>query len=105
MLRQILLRLGWRRERGLFRAAEDGRLEVVRTLLEAGVDPNAACDRGFTAMMWAAARGHVEVIKALLEFGAERESRTQKGRTAVDIAIQEGHDDIAAFLRETEDPT
>jgi serine/threonine-protein phosphatase 6 regulatory ankyrin repeat subunit B len=105
MLRQLVLCLFQTREKTLIRAAEDGRLDLVRTLLEAGADPNAKSEGGFTALMWAAARGHVEVVKALLASGAELNARTRKGRTAVDIATQEGHDDITALLGEAGDRT
>jgi ankyrin repeat protein len=88
-----------RREKGLIRAAEEGRLDLVRNLLQAGASPNAKSDGDFTVLMWAAARGHVEVVKVLLESGAEPNARTRKGRTAVEIAIQEGHDHVAAFFR------
>jgi ankyrin repeat protein len=104
MLKQLVSFFPRRREQGLIRAAEDGRLDLVRRLLGAGVDPNAQSEGGFTALMWAAARGHVEVVKALLESGAELNARTRKGRTAIDIATQEGHNDITALLRETAEP-
>lgn len=41
MLRQLIACLFPKREKALIRAAEDGRLDLVRTLLEAGADPNA----------------------------------------------------------------
>ncbi len=56
-----------RREKQLIRAAEDGRVDLVDKLLQAGGNPNAESDDGFTVLMWAAARGHIEVIKTLLE--------------------------------------
>lgn len=100
MLRQLGSFFSRTREKGLIRAAEDGRLDLVRNLLQAGVSPNAKSDGDFTALMWAAARGHVEVVTALLESGADLSARTRKGRTAIDIATQEGHDQVAALLRE-----
>ena len=100
MLRQLMSCFPRRREKGLIRAAEDGRLALVRNLLEAGANPNAKSDGDVNVLMCAAARGHVEVVKVLLESGAEPNARTRKGRTAIDIATQEGHDHVAALLRE-----
>lgn len=99
-LRQLMSCFPQRREKGLIRAAEDGRLDLVRNLLEAGANPNAKSDGDVTVLIWAAARGHLEVVKALLESGAEPNARTRRGRTAVDIATQEGHDNVVALLRE-----
>ena len=99
VLRQLMSCFPQSREKGLIRAAEDGRLDRVRNLLEAGASPNAKSEGDVTVLMWAAARGHVEVVKALLESGAEPNARTRKGKTANEIAIQEGHDDIAALLQ------
>ena len=100
MLRRLMSCFPQRREKGLIRAAEDGRLDLVRNLLEAGTCPNAKSDGDVTVLMWASARGHVEVVKMLLESGAEPSARTRKGRTAIEIAKQEGHDHVAALLRE-----
>ena len=100
MLRQLMSCFPRRREKGLIRAAEDGRLDLVRNLLQGGANPNAKSDGDVTALMWAAARGHVEVVKVLLESGAEPNARTRKGRTASEIAMQEGHDHVNTLLRE-----
>ncbi len=99
VLRQLMSCFPHKREKGLIRAAEDGRLDLVRNLLQSGASPNAKSDGDVTVLMWAAARGHVDVVKALLESGAEPDARTRKGRTALEIAGQEGHDCVAALLR------
>ena len=100
MLRRLMSIFPRRRDKRLIQAAEDGRVDLVDQLLQAGGNPNAKSDDDFTVLMWAAARGHIEVIKTLLESGAEPNARTRKGRTAEDIAVQEGHDSVAALLRE-----
>ena len=100
MLGRLISCLPRWREKELIRAAEDGRLDLVQNLLQAGTDPDAKSDDDVTVLMWAAARGHVEVVKLLLESGAEPNARTRKGRTAIEIAVQEGHDNVAALLRE-----
>jgi serine/threonine-protein phosphatase 6 regulatory ankyrin repeat subunit B len=93
-----------RGEKRLIRAAEDGRLALVQSLLQAGASPNAKSEGDVTVLMWAAARGHLDVVKVLLESGAEPNARTRKGRTAIDIATQEGHNEVAALLLENSEP-
>ena len=46
-------------------AAQEGHVEVVRLLLEAGADKSWADSCGDTALMWAAREGHVEVERLL----------------------------------------
>ena len=59
-------------------AASDGYLEVVRLLLEAGADKNAARSDGVTAL-WAAGRhGHLEVVRLLLEADSDKNARHKK---------------------------
>ena len=100
MLRRLISCFPQRREKGLIRAAEAGRLDLVRNLLQAGASPNTKSDDQVTVLMWAAARGHLEVVRALLESGADLSAQTRRGRTAIDIATQEGHDQVATLLRE-----
>ena len=104
MLRQLFSIFSQNREKQLIQAAEDGRLDLVGELLQAGGNPNAKSYDDVTVLMWAAARGHIEVIRMLLGSGAEPSARTRKGRTAADIAAQEGHESVVAFLRELDAP-
>lgn len=54
------------------RAADAGRVDEVRRLLQNGTDANEKTDDlgGLNALMLAARRGHLEVIKVLLQAGA-----------------------------------
>lgn len=104
MLRRLLSIFPQRREEQLIRAAEDGRLDLVGKLLQAGGNPNAKSHGDVTVLMWAAARGHIDIIEILLESGADPSARTRKGRTAMDIAVQEGQESAAALLRELAAP-
>lgn len=100
VLRRFMPGSAGRKDKGLIRAAEEGRVDLVRSLLEAGASPNAKSDGDVSVLMWAAARGHLEVVAALLESGADPSTQTRRGRTAVEIAVQEGHEHVAALLRE-----
>ncbi len=60
---------GWT---GLHYAAHEGRLDVVRVLLEHGADPNAReAGDNTTPLHWAAAHRSLEVVRALLDAGAD----------------------------------
>ena len=58
-------------------------MEVVRLLLEAGDDVNAANTAGCTAMMGASHYGDVEVVRWLLEAGADVNAAATDGHTAL----------------------
>ncbi len=57
---------------GLHAAAQSGRVDAVRLLLEHGADPNAreAGDNTY-ALHWAAAKSHVEIVGVLLDAGGD----------------------------------
>ncbi len=67
-------------------AAGQGRLDIVRYLLDERADVNAREAHGNTALTEAAFFGHVPVIKELLLRGADVNAVTANG-TALDIAI------------------
>ena len=58
----------------LMRAADAGRIDEVRRLLQNGADVNEKIDGGLNALMLAARRGHIEVVKVLLQAGADPNS-------------------------------
>ncbi|CAK9115055.1 unnamed protein product [Durusdinium trenchii] len=82
----------------MFLAAERGHLEVVRLLLEAGADPNAATRCGHTVLMFAAQNGHLEVARVLLEVGADPNAAMQDGATALMDATVHGHLEVVRVL-------
>jgi ankyrin repeat protein len=57
----------------LVRAAAVNDAGVVRTMLDAGVDPNGAGRSGATALHLAAWHGHAEIVRLLLAAGARRD--------------------------------
>lgn len=58
----------------LMRAADTGRIDEVRRLLQNGADVNEKVAGGLNALMMASRRGHVAVVKVLLEAGADPNS-------------------------------
>jgi ankyrin repeat protein len=65
---------GDERHRAVALAAQHGRVEVVRQLLDAGEDPNRLNPKGThahsTPMHQAALQGHVDIVRILVEHGA-----------------------------------
>jgi ankyrin repeat protein/uncharacterized glyoxalase superfamily protein PhnB len=60
---------GWT---GLHAAAKAGHVDLVRTLLEHGADPNAReAGDNTSALHWAAAHGLLETVRVLLDAGAD----------------------------------
>jgi hypothetical protein len=62
-------------DRGLLEAVGRGDMELLRSSLDLGADPNAATDFGECALHRAVRRGHLEAFHALLEAGADLELR------------------------------
>src|SRR5262249_39394995 len=82
-------------------AALMGRVEIVRTLLESGVDPNQAGEEHFTPLMGAVRSGNVEIVKMLLKAGAEVNALNESRETALDLAYDniKAAKDQAKFLK------
>jgi len=82
----------------LFLAAGEGKLDVVRYLLDEGADVNARENWGSTPLIEAAYSGHADVIKELLLRGADINVISEQG-TALDIAINRNNTAVADLLR------
>jgi hypothetical protein len=83
----------------LCRAADEGNLAAVRSLLAEGASVNVATD-GETPLAEAAHGGHLEIVRALLDAGADINAVDLHGMTPRDLARAGEHADVEAFLRE-----
>lgn len=81
-------------------AAEKGKIDQVKALIEAGADANATDEDGRTALMCAAGKGHFDVVNLLIEAGADANTTDEDGGTALMEAALFGHLDVARLLIE-----
>jgi len=84
----------------LIDAAADGMEERVRTLLDAGADPNQArTSDGATPLYAAAQNGHAGVVEVLLARGADpNKALTTDGATPCWVAAWNGHAGVVELL-------
>eukprot|EP00873_Tetraselmis_striata_P008329 jgi/Tetstr1/428593/TSEL_018586.t2 len=90
------------------RAARDGDLGTVESLLGAGVPPDLPVSQqqtaendkkhGMTPLLWASERGHVPVVKALLKADARLDATDPFCMTSLHWASARGHKDIVCLL-------
>lgn len=88
-------------ERGktaLHLAAENGREEAVRVLLEKGANVKAVSDGNWTALHNASEKGHLGVVRLLLEYKADVNAATNSGNTALHWAAQNGSEGVVKLL-------
>ncbi|MBV8276318.1 MAG: ankyrin repeat domain-containing protein [Verrucomicrobia bacterium] len=76
---------------GLMVAAERGRVDIVKLLLDHKADPNAAGRDAGTALMLAAENNQPEIVKLLIGRGADPNRQDNNGWTAVLKAAYQGN--------------
>lgn len=88
----------------LYKAAGEGRTEIVKYLIEKGADVNfRGKEWGHTPLSEAASRGFDDVIEVLLKAGADPKVKDRNGYTAFAIAALGGQVDAANALLEHSD--
>lgn len=97
---KYILDKGWegvndgQRTTALILAAQEGHLDIVRTLLEPKyqVDVTKKDDVGRTALHWAAIGGNADIKAELLNAGAESNAVDLQGHTAAELARSKRHE-------------
>ncbi|XP_072512150.1 ankyrin repeat domain-containing protein 54 [Notamacropus eugenii] len=73
-------------------------LETVQQLLEDGVDPCAADDKGRTALHFASCNGSDQIVQLLLDHGADPNQRDGLGNTPLHLAACTNHVPVITTL-------
>lgn len=82
-------------------AALQGNADVVKMLIESGVDPNTRGDCGrWTLLHVSAGQGHGRLVELLLSARADPECRDADGRTPLEWADQAGHSNVVTVIRQ-----
>lgn len=77
--------------------------DVLKKLMQIGVDLNAVDNNGNTALMVAAEKGSEKAVSLLLAAGADSDIRNKDGKTALDLAKQKQRTKIVKQLEEKKD--
>ncbi len=80
-------------------ASKQGYSEIVKSLVEEGVNINIHGDKGITPLMEAAFFGRFSIVKYLVDKGADVDARADDGSTAPQLAALGQHWEIVDFLK------
>lgn len=86
------------KEERLIMAAQEGDLQTIKALLDAGIDVNAKGYSGMTALMHASRNNHVDCVSVLLNAGADVNIKNELGRTALKMAQEKGYQSVIILL-------
>lgn len=78
--------------------ADSGQVEMLRYLIEIGVNPNTANYDGTTALIYAAQANHLDAVNLLIDKGANVNAKPYNGNTALHVASRYNNDSIAEIL-------
>ncbi|XP_026646158.1 ankyrin repeat, SAM and basic leucine zipper domain-containing protein 1 isoform X3 [Zonotrichia albicollis] len=81
-------------------ASEENILNTVELLLSRNADPNLACRKQMTALMYAARKGYPRVVAFLVAHGSHINAQDENGYTALIWAVQHGHKSVILKLLE-----
>ncbi|XP_062455274.1 ankyrin repeat, SAM and basic leucine zipper domain-containing protein 1 [Rhea pennata] len=81
-------------------ASEDKILKTVELLLSRNADPNLACRRQMTPLMYAARKGCPQVVALLVAHGSHINAQDENGYSALTWAARHGHKNVIFKLLE-----
>ena len=79
-------------------ASENGNIECVTKLLDAGADPTILELDRWTALHWAAKKGYRKITRLRLKHGARWDQQDSRGYTPLDWAREREHWKVAKVL-------
>ena len=79
-------------------AAEAGKINAVKALIEGGADIDAQTDEGKTALILATEANQIETLRLLLRQNASPDIQDNKGYRALTIATEAGNNDAVEAL-------
>ncbi|KAH8834260.1 ankyrin repeat-containing domain protein [Flagelloscypha sp. PMI_526] len=83
----------------LYWAADNGYLELVRTLMDLQADPKIASTRlRWTPLHIASYKGHLDIVKVLLDSNVNPNAFDQNYRTPLHVAAYQGHLNVVTVL-------
>ena len=86
-------------EKQLRDAAKDNYMDLVKSLLERGVDAKATDKYGNSALMWAVLYGTAQMVEILLP-ESDVKAANSKRDTALDLAKARGSNQIVRLLQQ-----
>jgi serine/threonine-protein phosphatase 6 regulatory ankyrin repeat subunit B len=79
-------------------AVPHGNVDMVRLLVELGVDPNAPSAYPLSPLFNACLMGHIEIVETLLGAGADVDAPSYEGNVPIAAATTRGHADVVRLL-------
>ena len=73
-------------------------LDIVRAVLDAGADPNAAQQQGFRPLHESGSSGSRELAELLMKYGGDPTLKNDDGKDTIALARDKGHTEFADWL-------